>query len=121
MDPTALFSKAAELGFVVLLLLFANYLLIRRMDRIENGRAARDAAIEEERKTREAEQRASCKSEITQLVADVRRLEDRGYTDQRELLLKTMDVMRLNAESFGRLVDLQNKTASGQHPIVSGK
>jgi predicted Holliday junction resolvase-like endonuclease len=121
MDPSPIFTEAAKLGFVVLLLLAAVYLLVKRQDRLENQRMVREAAIEEERKERERQQRESCAKEIASLVADVRALQSSRYEDARSLLVQGMDVLRINAESFGRLVDIQKQTASGQHRTLSDR
>lgn len=121
MDLSLLLNEAAKLGFVVLLLLAAVYLLVKRQDRLENQRLVRDMAIEDERKERERQQRESCAKEIAGLVADVRALQASRYDDARELLGQAMGVLQLNAESFGRLVDIQKQTSSGQHPTVGSR
>lgn len=116
---SSLFVEATKLGFVVLLLLAAVYLLVRWVRQLEAQRDQREKEDRLARDEREKDQRAECRKEIASLVGEVRRLEESRYQDQKQLNSRCLDVLDRNAETFQRLVDLEKlRTPTGKHPAI---
>lgn len=111
MDPAvaSLLTEASKLGFVVLLLVVAVVCLVRWVKRLED-----------ERKVRETEAAARCKTEIEAAVKRIQFLEDRAHNEQQGMLDKCMDTLQTNARAFEHLVELERgrATASGAHRTV---
>lgn len=109
MDLSVLFTKAADVGLTAVALLTACYLLVKRQDRMENARDKKEELANVERTTREQQQRTDCKAEVASLVDDIRSLQDSRYNDSKTIIGQCMGVLKQNAESFKRLVDLEER------------
>ncbi len=109
-----LFKEAlAQYGPLVVGLGFLVWALIQYLSRQDKRRVAREDKIEKDRDAKTDQARKECREDNLALVGRVEKLEDRIYADGVIRERVCMDVIRMNAEAFNKLTDIE----SGQHRV----